>query len=159
MSANPVSGNQWFTQVSDTVVNAQSVSVALGAASVGAFKVAVGTVTPTAVASYAVQDNGHDLVLPVGAFVTNVFLSAPTTVVSGGAPTFEPNLGLTAGVSTTALTAPETLANVNAGVAPAVTLAVPVNVTAQYLSLDVAVAPVTAGVVKVIVVYVDTVNA
>lgn len=160
MSVTPVYGNQGFTHVTDTIVTPQRVNVALDDASVAPFKVAVGTLTPTAVATYAVLDsNNANLVLPVGALVTNVMLVAPTTLTSGGAPTFQPFLGLTSTASTTALTATSTLAQVNTGISPAVTLAVPVTAAAQYLSLGVAVAAPTAGVVKVIVVYVDTVAA
>ena len=158
MSVTPVYGNQGFTHVTDTIVNPQRVNVALDDANVGPFKFAVGTVTPTAVNTYAVLNGTANLVLPVGAVITNIFLSAPTTL-TGGAATFQPFLGLTSAVDTTAITATSTLAEVNTGISPAVTLAVPVTAAAQYVTLDVGTAAVTAGVVKVIVVYVDTVAA
>ena len=159
MSINSVSGNQWFTHVSDTIVTPQTVNTALNDASVGPFKVAVGTATPIAANSYALKDsNGADIVLPIGAMITNVFITAPTTL-AGGAVTFQPVLGATSGANTTAIAASSTLAQVNTGIAPVISLAVPVVVGAQYLSLLTAVAALTSGVVKVIVVYVDTVAA
>lgn len=152
MTTNPIAGNQWFTQVSDTVVTPNSVNNALALAGQAPLKFVQGTVTPTAAGNY---DLGQRL--PVGALVTNVFLRGSSDLAGGtnAEVVLSPTVGGGAGVNLQA--AVVVLADLLLGENPPLSAAVSTadNGTNPFLSLTTT-GTFTAGTITATVFYFDT---
>ena len=117
----PLQGNQYYTAISNTIVNPSAVAVAEGKVSQAIIKIANGTFTPTAAGNYSVNDvNGNTLIIPSGSLITQVFYSSTVPLVGG--TSVEASVALTAGgAGVTNLTAAVLTATVNAPVGPTAT--------------------------------------
>lgn len=149
MSAYPISGNQNFTKVTNTIVTTNAVVDALKAVGeTGNYVTVIGYAMPTTVGvSSVVNSHGHPIVLNVGDVVVAATASG-LGLVQGAGATVATGLALTDGgaVVGSPLTPATDLTTV-AGVTG--TTVTPVDSSATFLVAELAVADVTAGEVIV----------
>lgn len=153
MSYSPVSDNQYFLKVGNTVVTPLTVKQAQEEGRLSLKQEVRGTVTPTTAGDYAVKDlHSIPIQLPVGAVVESVlFGSTPIGSVVGAGATFTLGTASAAGGAIVqALTAAVDIADLNLNVTTPSLVAT--GILNSYLTLETS-ADVTAGTVNVSVTF------
>jgi hypothetical protein len=149
-------GNQYFSKVENTVLAPSTLASQQVKGSLSSLKQISGTCVPTAVGDYAVVNaQGEPITLRTNSPILAVVLSSDSTLVSAGAATV--SCGLTAAqagvlVAPIFVPAPVAFSFVNQTVTTPSNGGLPfVGGNNQFLTVEIAGAPITSGVVRVTV--------
>jgi hypothetical protein len=151
MSFQPISGNQTYTRMRDTIVSGESVSVAQSNADISQAKQVVGYLANSVAGSlYAVlRADGSPIIFPIGSLITTILLESDD-ITAGD---IQPYLALTQGGSSTqVLTAANVgFVDISKGTWETSSLTTGVVLTAQFLGATIT--NDVTGTVKITVVY------